>query len=90
MTGAPKLRATELLDTLESRPRGLYAGAFGWFGLDGSVELAMTIRSIVLDDLGATVGAGGGITALSVPAEELAEVKIKARVLLEVLGVIVD
>lgn len=90
MTGAPKLRATELLDELEARPRGLYAGAFGWFGLDGSVELAMTIRSIVLDGHGTTVGAGGGITALSVPVEELAEVKLKARVLLEVLGVGVE
>lgn len=87
MTGAPKLRATELLDTLETRPRGLYSGAFGCVGFDGSLDLAMVIRSIVLDAAGATIGTGGGITALSVPAEELAEMKLKAAALLRVLGV---
>jgi para-aminobenzoate synthetase component 1 len=86
MTGAPKRRATELLDGLERRARGLYAGAFGYVGLDGRVDLAMTIRSIVLDAAGATVGTGGGITALSVPAEELAEAKLKAAALLAALG----
>ncbi|HWH25661.1 MAG TPA: anthranilate synthase component I family protein [Pseudolysinimonas sp.] len=87
MTGAPKRRATELLDDIENRARGLYAGAFGYLGFDGRVDLAMTIRSIVLDDRGATVGAGGGITALSVPLEEVAEVRVKAAALLRALGV---
>jgi para-aminobenzoate synthetase component 1 len=86
MTGAPKHRAVELLDALEGRPRGLYSGVFGYFGVDGRIDLAMVIRSIVLDAHGATVGAGGGITALSVPEEELAEVKLKAAALLAVLG----
>jgi anthranilate synthase component 1 len=86
MTGAPKVSATRILDRLENRPRGIYSGAFGYFGLDGRVDLAMVIRSIVIDPRGATVGAGGGITALSVPAEELAEVKLKAEALLAVLG----
>jgi len=86
MTGAPKLRATQVLDALEQRPRGLYAGCFGYLGVDGRVDLAMTIRSIVLDERGATVGAGGGITALSVPLEELAEAKLKAAALLAALG----
>ncbi len=86
MTGAPKRRAIELLDALERRPRGPYAGAFGYFGLDGRIDLAMVIRSIVVDGSGASVGAGGGITALSVPEEELAEAKLKAVALLAVLG----
>jgi len=86
MTGAPKRSATLLLDGFEDRARGIYAGAFGYFGLDGRVDLAMVIRSIVLDAAGATIGAGGGITALSVPREELAEVKLKAAALLAVLG----
>jgi para-aminobenzoate synthetase component 1 len=86
MTGAPKRNATLILDGLERSARGIYAGAFGYFGLDGRVELAMVIRSIVIDPLGATVGAGGGITALSSPEEELAEVQLKARALLRVLG----
>jgi anthranilate synthase component 1 len=87
MTGAPKLRATQLLDELEHRPRGIYSGVFGYFSSDGSIELAMVIRSIVIDAVGATIGAGGGITALSVPQAELAEVRLKAAALLAVLGV---
>jgi para-aminobenzoate synthetase component I len=87
MTGAPKLRATQLLDEIEHRPRGIYSGVFGYFSLDGSIELAMVIRSIVIDAVGATIGAGGGITALSVPQAELAEVGLKAAALLAVLGV---
>jgi para-aminobenzoate synthetase component 1 len=86
MTGAPKRSATDILDRLERRPRGIYAGAFGYFGLDGRVDLGMVIRSIVIDAAGATLGAGGGITALSVPQEELAEVRLKAAALLAVLG----
>jgi anthranilate synthase component 1 len=87
MTGAPKHSATLILDSLESSPRGIYSGVFGYVGIDGAVDLAMVIRSIVMDDRGSTIGAGGGITALSVPAEELAEVKLKAAALLAVLGV---
>jgi para-aminobenzoate synthetase component 1 len=85
MTGAPKLRATQLLEQIEQRARGIYSGVFGYFAADGSVDLAMVIRSIVLDGAGATIGTGGGITALSVADEELAEAKLKARALLAVL-----
>jgi anthranilate synthase component 1 len=87
MTGAPKLSATQILERLERRARGIYSGAFGVLGVDGSVDLAMVIRSIVIDEAGSTIGTGGGITALSVPAEELDEMKLKARALLRVLGV---
>ena len=87
MTGAPKQSATQILDSLEQRARGVYAGVFGYVGLDGAVDLAMVIRSIVIDAVGATIGTGGGITALSVPEEELEEARLKAAVLLEVLGV---
>lgn len=89
MTGAPKHSAVLILDGLEQRSRGIYSGAFGYFGLDGRIELAMVIRSIVLDAHGATVGTGGGITALSVPKEELDEVKLKAAALLSVLGAVI-
>jgi anthranilate synthase component 1 len=85
MTGAPKRRAIELLDELERADRGAYAGAFGRLGPDGSAELTMTIRTIVIDDAGAGFGAGGGITVLSDPAAELAEVELKARALREAL-----
>jgi para-aminobenzoate synthetase component I len=87
MTGTPKRRALELLDDLEGEDRGAYAGAFGRLGPDGSADLRMTIRTIVIDDDGrATIGAGGGITALSDPVAELAEVALKARALLAALA----
>jgi anthranilate synthase component 1 len=87
MTGAPKSSAVRILERLEARPRGIYAGVFGFFGLDGRIDLAMVIRSIVLSPGCATVGAGGGITTLSNPDEELAEAKLKAAALLRVLDV---
>jgi len=88
MTGAPKFSAVTILDRLEAAPRGIYSGAFGYFGLDGRVELAMVIRSMVIDSQSTTIGSGGGITALSVPREELAEAKLKAAALLRVLGLV--
>jgi para-aminobenzoate synthetase component 1 len=87
MTGAPKLSATRILDRLERRPRGIYSGAFGYLGLDGALDLAMVIRSIIIDESGCTIGTGGGITALSVAEEELAEAKLKAAAVLAALGV---
>ncbi len=87
MTGAPKISAMATLHELEQGPRGIYSGVFGYFGLDGAADLAMVIRSIVLDVTGASIGTGGGITALSIAAEEIEETQIKAAALLAVLGV---
>ncbi|GGE87416.1 anthranilate synthase component I family protein [Mycetocola zhadangensis] len=87
MTGAPKISAMTLLDSLEAGPRGVYSGAFGYFGADGAVDLAMVIRSILIDDKGASLGTGGGITALSVVEEEIDETRLKAAALLDALGV---
>jgi para-aminobenzoate synthetase component 1 len=87
MTGAPKRRAMEVLYELEAGPRGVYAGAFGLLAADGSLDLAMVIRSIVIDPHGASVGTGGGITALSIPEEELEETWTKAAAPLRALGV---
>lgn len=86
MTGAPKRRAIELLAELEAGPRGVYSGAFGYLGADGNADLAMVIRSIVIEGGTATVGAGGGITALSEPEAEVAEMRLKAEALLRALG----
>ncbi|SIN78095.1 aminodeoxychorismate synthase component I [Agromyces cerinus] len=86
MTGAPKHSAMTILHGLEQGPRGIYSGAFGYLGVDGGADLAMVIRSIVLTPDGASIGTGGGITALSVAAEEVEETRIKARALLAVLG----
>lgn len=86
MTGAPKHSAMTILDRLEAGPRGVYSGTFGYFGADGAIDLAMVIRSIVIDSTGASVGTGGGITALSVIHEEIEETRVKASALLAALG----
>ncbi len=86
MTGAPKESAMDILAGLERAPRGLYSGAFGWIGDDGAADLAMVIRSVVVEPDAAWVGAGGGITWRSVAASEVAEVGIKARAPLAALG----
>ncbi|WP_374010648.1 anthranilate synthase component I family protein [Leifsonia sp. LS-T14] len=86
MTGAPKLSAMRILNRLEEGPRGAFAGCFGYLALDGSADLAMVIRSIHFAGGFATIGAGGGITALSVPEEELDEVRVKATALLAAAG----
>ncbi|WP_345764449.1 anthranilate synthase component I family protein [Diaminobutyricibacter sp. McL0608] len=86
MTGAPKISAMRILHELEDGPRGIYSGCFGYLGLDGSADLAMVIRSIVVEPERVSIGAGGGITALSVPEEELDEVAVKASALIAALG----
>ncbi|MEV4667620.1 anthranilate synthase component I family protein [Microbacterium sp. LWO12-1.2] len=88
MTGAPKLSAMARLHDLEGAARGVYAGCFGYVGVDGALDLAMVIRSIVIDAEGAVVGAGGGITWGSDPAAEVAEVATKARAPLAALGAV--
>lgn len=86
MTGAPKISAMRILHELEQGPRGIYSGAFGYIGLDGSIDLAMVIRSIVISDSKASIGTGGGITSGSVPQAELEETFIKVAPLLRALG----
>jgi len=79
MTGTPKRSAISILGELEQGPRGIYSGCFGLFSSDGSVDVSMVIRSMIVDPTGVSIGSGGGVTSLSVPEEELAEVKLKAR-----------
>ena len=86
MTGAPKLRAMELIRELEAGERGVYSGAIGYLGFDGSVDLGMVIRTIVFEPGCVRIGIGGGITSDSVPTEELDETRLKASALLEALG----
>jgi para-aminobenzoate synthetase len=85
MTGAPKLRTMEIINEVESTPRGAYAGAFGWISGDGPADLGVVIRSLMTDGSGTwTLGTGGGITVKSDVAEEWAESEWKAERLLRV------
>jgi para-aminobenzoate synthetase len=86
MTGAPKLRTMEIIDDIEREARGVYSGAIGWFGLDGTVDLSIVIRTIVIRARppggGAnttTIGAGGAIVMQSDPEDEFDEILLKAR-----------
>ena len=79
MTGAPKLRTMEIIDAVESTPRGPYAGAFGWICADGRADLGVVIRSLFTSPGGAWwLGTGGGITVRSEVQEEWAETLWKA------------
>jgi anthranilate synthase component 1 len=87
MTGAPKVRAMEIIDELEPERRGPYAGALGYIAYgDRRLDLAITIRTCVIAGGDATIGAGAGIVADSIPAKEWAETEAKARAMLTAIG----
>jgi anthranilate synthase component 1 len=86
VSGAPKIRAMEIIDELETTERGVYAGAAGYFSFSGNMDMAITIRTIVLKDKIAYAQAGAGIVADSVPAKEYIETKNKAQALFEAIN----
>ena len=82
VSGAPKVRAMEIIDELEPVKRGIYAGAVGYLGFNGDMDVAIALRTAVLKDGTLYVQAGGGVVADSVPATEWQETQSKAKALL--------
>jgi anthranilate synthase component 1 len=82
VSGAPKVRAMEIIDELEPVKRGIYAGAVGYLGFHGNMDVAIALRTAVVKDGKLYVQAGGGIVADSQPAAEWQETQSKARALL--------
>jgi anthranilate synthase component 1 len=82
VSGAPKVRAMEIIDELEPVKRGIYAGAVGYLGFHGNMDVAIALRTAVVKDGTLHVQAGGGIVADSQPAAEWQETQNKARALL--------
>ena len=85
ISGAPKIRAMEILEEIEDGRRGPYCGAAGWFGFDGDLALNILIRTLVEQDGAVSFHVGGGIVADSDPAREYEETLDKARALLAAL-----
>ncbi|HEX5451609.1 MAG TPA: anthranilate synthase component I family protein, partial [Candidatus Limnocylindrales bacterium] len=86
ITGAPKLRAIEILEGLEPVRRGPYTGAIGWIGPDGAMATSIAIRTFVADGRRLTFHVGGGITWRSDPTAEWDETVVKARGPLTAIG----
>jgi para-aminobenzoate synthetase component 1 len=86
ITGAPKIRAMEIIDELEPAGRGPYTGATGWLGAAGDLDLAIAIRTALVRDGQLTLWVGGGIVADSTPEGELEETEVKARAFARLAG----
>ena len=86
LSGAPKVRAMEIIDELESTRRGTYGGAVGYFSFSGSTDTAITIRTAIIKDNTAYVQAGAGIVADSVPETEYYETLNKAKAMLSAIA----
>lgn len=85
VSGAPKIRAMEIIDELEPDRRGPYAGAVGYFSFSGSMDTCITIRTITMKGHHAYIQAGAGLVADSDPATEYAETRHKAQALAEAI-----
>lgn len=90
VSGAPKIRAMEIIDELEPTKRGPYAGAVGYFDYSGNMDTCIAIRTMVINDQNVYIQAGAGIVADSDPEKEFIETKNKAAALVEALSVALE
>jgi len=88
LSGAPKIRAMEIIDELESVKRGVYGGAIGYIAWNGNMDTAIAIRTAVIKDGTLTVQAGAGVVADSVPALEWKETMNKARAIFRAVDMV--
>lgn len=88
LSGAPKIRAMEIINEIEPSSRGIYGGAIGYISWNGDVDTAIAIRTAVIKDSIIHVGAGAGVVADSIPEKEWEECKQKAKVFLDALEMI--
>ena len=86
VTGAPKIRAMQIIRALEPAPRGAYCGAIAWLGWDGAMDSSVAIRTLTITPGQVVAQAGGGIVSDSDPADEYEEMMVKIRPLLLALG----
>jgi len=86
LSGAPKIRAMQIIDEFEPTKRGPYGGAIGYFSYSGNLDTCITLRTIVAKDGIAYIQAGGGVVADSVPADEYEETRNKARAALRAIA----
>jgi len=90
VSGAPKVRAIELIKELEPTPRGVYAGAVGYFDYAGNMDTCIAIRTLVLENGVAKIQAGAGIVADSIPTNEYQETVNKARAMIKAVEIAED
>lgn len=86
LSGAPKIRAMEIIEELEIAKRGIYGGAIGYFGFDGDMDMCIAIRTMVIKDSIVHIQAGAGIVADSVPEKEYDETGNKAKALIKAIN----
>lgn len=90
VSGAPKIRAMELIDEFEPTKRGIYAGAVGYFDFSGNMDTCIAIRTIVVTDNKVYIQAGAGIVADSDPHKEFEETQNKAKALIQALSIALE
>jgi len=90
VSGAPKIRAMQIIDDLEPVKRGVYAGAVGYFDFSGNMDTCIAIRTMVVTDNKVYIQAGAGIVADSDPTKEFEETQNKAEALVQALSVALD